>query len=64
VWALGPVPADLEADVQRTGATVERSAHDPMAELVRVQRFAAAAARARGRDPDHPPHVSRSVLRS
>jgi fructoselysine-6-P-deglycase FrlB-like protein len=64
VWAIGPIAGDLEADVLRTGAAVERSAHDPMAELVRVQRFAAAAARARGRDPDHPPHVSRSVLLS
>jgi fructoselysine-6-P-deglycase FrlB-like protein len=64
VWAIGPVPDDLELDVRRTGAAVERSDRDPMVELVRVQRFAAAAARARGRDPDDLPHVSRSVLLS
>src|SRR4051812_36033004 len=51
VWALGPVPDDLAADVARTGATLERSARDPLAELVRVQRFAVRAAVAAGRDP-------------
>jgi fructoselysine-6-P-deglycase FrlB-like protein len=63
VWALGPIPDDLADDVRRTGATVERSALDPMAELVRVQRFAVQAARAAGRDPDRPPHLARSVVR-
>jgi fructoselysine-6-P-deglycase FrlB-like protein len=62
VWALGPVPADLEADVRRTGAALESAARDPLAELVRVQRFAVAAALAAGRDPDRPPHLERSVV--
>jgi len=35
---------------------------DPMAELVRVHRLAAAAARARGLDPDRPRNLSRSVI--
>jgi fructoselysine-6-P-deglycase FrlB-like protein len=62
VWALGPIPADLEDDVRRTGAALERSGRDPMAELVRVQRFAVQAAVAAGRDPDRPPHLERSVV--
>ena len=62
VWALGPLPGALAADVERTGARLERSTRDPMAELVRVQRFAVRAALAAGRDPDDPPHLSRSVV--
>jgi fructoselysine-6-P-deglycase FrlB-like protein len=62
VWALGPVPDDLAADVERTGAALERSARDPLAELVRAQRFAVRAALAAGRDPDRPPHLERSVV--
>jgi fructoselysine-6-P-deglycase FrlB-like protein len=62
VWALGPVPEDLANDVRATGARLERSDADPMAELVRAQRFAVRAALAAGRDPDHPPHLERSVV--
>jgi fructoselysine-6-P-deglycase FrlB-like protein len=35
-----------------------------MAELVRVQRVAAALADARGLDPDHPRNLTRSVVLS
>ena len=62
VWALGPIPSDLAADVERTGAQLERSTRDPMAELVRIQRFAVREAIAAGRDPDNPPHLTRSVV--
>jgi fructoselysine-6-P-deglycase FrlB-like protein len=62
VWAIGPIPSALAADVERTGARLERSTRDPMAELVRVQRFAVREALAAGRDPDNPPHLSRSVV--
>jgi fructoselysine-6-P-deglycase FrlB-like protein len=62
VWALGPVPDDLAADVTATGARLERTDADPMAELVRAQRFAVRAAVAAGRDPDRPPHLERSVV--
>jgi fructoselysine-6-P-deglycase FrlB-like protein len=62
VWAIGPVPDDLAADVAATGARLERTAADPMAELVRAQRFAVRAALAAGRDPDRPPHLDRSVV--
>ena len=53
---------DLAADVERTGAQLERSTRDPMAELVRIQRFAVREAIAAGRDPDNPPHLTRSVV--
>jgi fructoselysine-6-P-deglycase FrlB-like protein len=62
VWALGPVPSDLATDIAATGATLERAARDPMADLVRAQRYAVRAALAAGRDPDRPPHVARSVV--
>src|SRR4051794_1463310 len=62
VWALGPVPDDLAGDVTATGARLERTDTDPMAELVRAQRFAVRGALAAGRDPDRPPHLERSVV--
>jgi fructoselysine-6-P-deglycase FrlB-like protein len=33
-----------------------------MAELVLIHRMAVTLAEAKGLDPDHPPHLSRSVL--
>jgi fructoselysine-6-P-deglycase FrlB-like protein len=62
VWALGPIPDDLAADVAATGARLERGDADAMAQLVRAQRFAVRAALAAGRDPDRPPHLERSVV--
>jgi fructoselysine-6-P-deglycase FrlB-like protein len=62
VWALGPLPDDLAADVRAAGAALELSTRDPMAELVRVQRFAVREALAAGRDPDRPPNLTRSVV--
>ena len=62
VWAMGEVPGDLLDDVAATGARVVGNDHDPMAELVLVQRFAVATARAAGRDPDRPRGLSRSVV--
>ena len=62
VWALGPVPDDLADDVRATGARLERTGVDAMAELVRAQRFAVRAALAAGRDPNRPPHLERSVV--
>lgn len=62
VWILGePVP-DLAADVQATGATLVCDDLDPVADLVRVQRLAARIATNRGLDPDHPRHLTRSVV--
>jgi fructoselysine-6-P-deglycase FrlB-like protein len=35
---------------------------DPLAELVLAQRLAVAIAEAKGLDPDHPRHLTRSVV--
>jgi len=62
VWFLGAAPAGLEDQVASTGAAIVRSGLDPLAQLVQVQRVAVALARARGLDPDRPPHLSRSIV--
>jgi fructoselysine-6-P-deglycase FrlB-like protein len=62
VWLLGTPPAGLADDVRATGATVVDDALDPLVDLVRVQVTAVARARARGLDPDHPRHLTRSVV--
>jgi fructoselysine-6-P-deglycase FrlB-like protein len=64
VWALSRVDGDLLDDVAATGATVVAGRLDPMAELILVQRTAVALAELRGLDPDHPRHLSRSVVLS
>ncbi len=64
VWALGEVEPDLLDHVAKTGATVVANGFDPMAELVLVQRTAVALAETRGLDPDHPRHLTRSVVLS
>jgi fructoselysine-6-P-deglycase FrlB-like protein len=62
VWILGsPDPAVAE-DVRATGATVRVASLDPMAELVLVHRLAIVLAEAKGLDPDHPVHLTRSVV--
>ena len=62
VWMLGEPVAGLEAQVRETGATWIASDLDPMADLVRTQRLAVARGVARGLDPDHPRHLTRSVV--
>jgi fructoselysine-6-P-deglycase FrlB-like protein len=62
VWIIGSSDASVADDVRSTGATVRVASLDPMAELVLVHRMAVAIAEAKGLDPDHPPHLSRSVL--
>lgn len=64
VWVFGPVPAGLAEDVRATGAHVEHAAGDPLADLVRAQRLAAALAADRGLDPDRPRNLDRSVILS
>jgi fructoselysine-6-P-deglycase FrlB-like protein len=64
VWGLGEVEDDVLRDVERTGATVVRGTLDPMAELVKVHRMAVALAEMKGLDPDHPRHLTRSVVLS
>ncbi len=62
VWMLGEPINGLEAQVAETGATWIHGDLDPMADLVRIQRLAVARGLARGLDPDHPRHLTRSVI--
>jgi fructoselysine-6-P-deglycase FrlB-like protein len=62
VWFFGEPPSGLEEEVKQTGATIVRSALDPLADLIRAQRMAIQVAESRGLDPDHPRHLTRSVV--
>jgi fructoselysine-6-P-deglycase FrlB-like protein len=64
VWSFGPSPSGLAEQVAATGATFVAGGVtlDPMAELIRAQRFAVALAARRGLDPDAPRHLTRSVV--
>jgi len=62
VWMLGTPPPGLVEEVEGTGARVLTGSLDPLAQLVQVQRFAVAAAEARGLDPDNPRALTRSVV--
>jgi fructoselysine-6-P-deglycase FrlB-like protein len=64
VWAFGPLPDGLAEQVEQTGASLVHSGRDPLAELVLAQRFAVAAAKQRGLDPDRPRNLVRSVVLS
>jgi fructoselysine-6-P-deglycase FrlB-like protein len=64
VWILGSPDDGIADDVRATGATVRVARLDPLAELVLAQRFAVAIAEAKGLDPDHPRHLTRSVVLS
>ena len=64
VWIFGPPPPGLLEDLRATGAYVESSGLDPMADLIRAQRLAVALAEAKGLNPDEPRRLSRSVLLS
>jgi glucosamine--fructose-6-phosphate aminotransferase (isomerizing) len=62
VWALGDVdPVVLEV-AAATGATVQHSMADPLVELVAIQRLGVELALLRGRDPDSPLHLTRSIV--
>ena len=63
VWPFGPLPPGLADQIVATGATLVRTGDlDPLAALVLAQRFAVAAAAARGLDPDRPRALTRSVI--
>jgi fructoselysine-6-P-deglycase FrlB-like protein len=62
VWSLAPVEAGLVRQIEATGAHLRQGGLDPLAELVVVQRLAVELARAAGRDPDRPAHLTRSVV--
>jgi CRISPR-associated protein Cas5a/b/c len=62
VWVFGvPVPGIVE-DVRGTGATVVSDGLDPLTDLVRAQLVAVRRAERLGLDPDHPRHLTRSVI--
>ncbi|MGW2823837.1 SIS domain-containing protein [Streptomyces sp. NPDC001443] len=61
-WMFGEAPEGLAEQVGATGGRWVPGDLDPLAELVRAQRLAVAVAEARGLDPDHPRHLTRSVI--
>jgi fructoselysine-6-P-deglycase FrlB-like protein len=62
VWLFGSPPDGLAGEIAEAGGTAWIGEEDPLAELVRVQMVAVAAARARGLDPDRPRNLARSVI--
>ena len=64
VWVIGTPDPSIAEDVRAVGASVRAATFDPMAELVRVHRLTLALAERRGLDPDHPQHLTRSVVLS
>jgi glutamine---fructose-6-phosphate transaminase (isomerizing) len=64
IFMFGNADERLVAEVERTGARVETSRADPLAQLVRAQRIALAVAESRGLTPDTPRHLTRSVVLS
>ncbi len=62
VWTIGRSDADLVEAIEATGATVVTGTGDPLVELVDTQRLAVALAESRSLDPDHPRHLTRSIV--
>lgn len=62
VWVFGtPVPGIAE-DIRATGAALVADDLDPVADLVRAQLLAVRRAESQQLDPDHPRHLTRSVV--
>ncbi|WP_223624440.1 SIS domain-containing protein [Microbacterium sp. EST19A] len=62
VWFLGEAPDVIADDVRSTGAAVYVNDLDPQANLPLAHRLAVDLAALRGRNPDTPPFLNRSVL--
>jgi fructoselysine-6-P-deglycase FrlB-like protein len=62
VWVFGDLPPGMPEEIRATGAQLETSTVDPLAELVRAQRLAVELAAWRGLDPDAPRNLTRSVI--
>ena len=62
VWCFGTPPANLQLDVEATGAHFETRNIDPMAHLILAHRVSVGLAKKRGVNPDQPRHLSRSVV--
>ncbi|WP_308169823.1 SIS domain-containing protein [Acrocarpospora catenulata] len=63
-WFFGTPPGGLDEEVAATGALVSVSGLDPVADLIRAQRLAAAIAEAKGLNPDEPRNLTRSIILS
>lgn len=62
VWLLGVRDDELARDIEVTGARVVQSDGDPLVQLAVAQQLAVRTAVARGLDPDHPRHLTRSIV--
>jgi fructoselysine-6-P-deglycase FrlB-like protein len=62
VWILDDEEPSIDEQIRATGARLIRGEGDPLAELVRIHRFAEGLVELRGINPDQPPHISRSVV--
>ena len=62
VWILDAEEPSIDDQIRATGARLIRGEGDPLAELVRIHRFAEGLVDLRGINPDQPPHITRSVV--
>ncbi len=62
VWGLDRIPDDIVEVVETAGGRIEHGCGEPLAELVRIHRYAVQVATEAGRDADHPHLLSRSVI--
>jgi fructoselysine-6-P-deglycase FrlB-like protein len=62
VWIMDGEERSIDPQIRATGARVIRGEGDPLAELVRVHRFAEGLTELRSINPDEPPHLTRSVV--
>jgi len=62
VWILDDQEPSIDEQIRATGARLIRGEGDPLAELVRIHRFAEGLVNLRGINPDQPPHITRSVV--
>lgn len=62
VWFLDEPPPGLADEIAATGAAVLVAELEPLAEMIRIQRFAVTLAEQRGLDPDHPANLERAVV--
>lgn len=62
VWAFGELVDGFAADVAVTGAHLESSSDDALADLLRVHRLCIVKAAQRGLNPDEPHNLTRSII--
>lgn len=62
VWAFGPIPEGMDAQIAATGAELVTSDLDPLAHLVQLHVVAVARAEHNGLNPDTPRHLTRAVI--